>query len=62
MTQLHFNLEDPNFSKEPRDIYRMQTLEEHLSGHEEKHESHDPPADETLYDPKLYDYKNQGND
>jgi MoCo/4Fe-4S cofactor protein with predicted Tat translocation signal len=61
VTQLHFNLEDPNFSKEPRDIYRQQTLEEYLHGEHEKHESHDPPADETLYDPKLYDYQNQGN-
>ncbi|HKP46250.1 MAG TPA: TAT-variant-translocated molybdopterin oxidoreductase [Pyrinomonadaceae bacterium] len=61
VTQLHFNLEDPNFSKEPRDIYRIQTLAEHRSGQAEKHESHDPPPDETLYDPKLYNYQDQGN-
>ena len=62
VTQLHFNLEDPNFSKEPRDVYRQQTLEEYLHGDHEKHETHVPAKDETLYDPKLYDYQNQGND
>ncbi|MGI8835280.1 MAG: TAT-variant-translocated molybdopterin oxidoreductase [Pyrinomonadaceae bacterium] len=61
VTQLHFNLEDPNFSKEPRDIYRQQTLEEYLHGDHEKHESHVPAPDETLYDPKQFDYQNQGN-
>ncbi len=39
-TQLHFNLEDPNFSHEERDVVRSETLEEFLNGthHEEKHE------------------------
>jgi molybdopterin-containing oxidoreductase family iron-sulfur binding subunit len=51
-TQLHFNLEDPNFSNEPRDIIRSQTLEEFLNeGHLEKHEH------PTIY--PEYDYKNQ---
>ena len=59
-TQLHFNLEDPNFSKEPRDIIRSQTLEEYLQGKHETHEAEAPPKDDTLYDPNLYDYQNQG--
>jgi MoCo/4Fe-4S cofactor protein with predicted Tat translocation signal len=59
LTQQHFNMEDPNFSKEPRDIYRQQTLEQYLHG--ERHESEDPPKDDTLYHPELYDYQNQGN-
>ena len=51
-TQLHFNLEDPNFSNEPRDIVRSQTLDEFLhGGHHEKHEH------PTIY--PEYDYKNQ---
>jgi MoCo/4Fe-4S cofactor protein with predicted Tat translocation signal len=39
-TQLHFNLEDPNFSREERDIVRSETLEHYLHGekHDEKHE------------------------
>ena len=60
VTQLHFMLEDRNFSKEDRDILRSQTLEEYLKG-TPAGESHDPPAEETLYDPELFDYKNQGN-
>ncbi len=60
-TQLHFNLEDPNFSKEPRDIFRQQTLEEYLHGEHEGHQEKMPAKDDTLYDPKLYDYQNQGN-
>jgi MoCo/4Fe-4S cofactor protein with predicted Tat translocation signal len=53
-TQLHFLMEDPTFSKEPRDIFRSETLEEFLSG--KKHgEEHSLP---TLY--PGYDYKNQG--
>jgi molybdopterin-containing oxidoreductase family iron-sulfur binding subunit len=53
-TQLHFTMEDPNFSGEPRDIVRSQTLEQFLGG--EKHEEkHDLP---TIYPPE-YDYKNQ---
>ena len=51
-TQLHFNLEDPNFSNEPRDIIRSRTLEEFL--HEGHHEKHEHP---TIY--PEYDYKNQ---
>src|SRR5436190_8512825 len=31
-TQLHFNFEDPNFSKEDRDIVRSETLDEFLHG------------------------------
>jgi molybdopterin-containing oxidoreductase family iron-sulfur binding subunit len=53
-TQLHFTMEDPNFSGEPRDIVRSQTLDQFLKG--EKHEEkHDYP---TIYPPD-YDYKNQ---
>ena len=50
-TQLHFNMEDPNFAKEERDIVRSHTLEEFLKGdrHEEKHE------EPTLYQPYPYD-------
>jgi MoCo/4Fe-4S cofactor protein with predicted Tat translocation signal len=60
-TQLHFNMwEDDNFSHEDRDILRVKTLKEYLEDKPEKHESHDPGPDETLYDPKLYDYQNQG--
>jgi len=52
-TQLHFNLEDPRFSTEERDIVRSETLEQFLHG--EKHsEEHVHP---TLYPD--YDYKNQ---
>jgi molybdopterin-containing oxidoreductase family iron-sulfur binding subunit len=52
-TQLHFNLEDPRFSTEERDVVRSETLEEFLHGekHEEEH------AHPTLY--PGYDYKNQ---
>ena len=52
-TQLHFNLEDPNFSTEERDIVRSETLEQYLHGehHDEKH-SHPSIYPE-------YDYKNQ---
>ena len=53
-TQLHFTMEDPNFSGEPRDIVRQHTLEQFLGGerHEEKHEH------PTIYPPE-YNYKNQ---
>ncbi|MEO7970201.1 MAG: molybdopterin oxidoreductase, partial [bacterium] len=61
LTQQHFNMEDPNFSKEPRDIYRQQTLEQYLHGEHKEHESEEPAKDDTLYDPSLYDYQNQGN-
>jgi molybdopterin-containing oxidoreductase family iron-sulfur binding subunit len=60
VTQLHFMLEDRNFSKEDRDVLRSQTLEEYLKG-TPAGESHDPPEEETLYHPELFDYKNQGN-
>jgi MoCo/4Fe-4S cofactor protein with predicted Tat translocation signal len=60
VTQLHFMLEDRNFSKEDRDVLRSQTLEEYLKG-TPAGETHDPPAEETLYHPELFDYKNQGN-
>jgi Fe-S-cluster-containing dehydrogenase component len=52
-TQLHFNMEDPNFSHEERDVVRSETLEEFLHGtkHEKKHEH------ESVYEP--YPYKNQ---
>ena len=52
-TQQHFNLEDPNFAKEERDIVRSETLDHFLHG--EKHPEHEHP---TLYPPD-YDYKNQ---
>ncbi|MEP6913945.1 MAG: 4Fe-4S dicluster domain-containing protein, partial [bacterium] len=61
VTQLHFNMEDHNFSKEDRDILRTETLEDYLHGKHEKNEEHVPGPNETLYDPKLYDYQNQGN-
>ena len=51
-TQLHFNLEDPNFSTDQRDIVRTETLDHFLHG--EKHEKHEHPS---IY--PEYDYKNQ---
>ena len=60
VTQLHFMLEDKDFSKEDRDVLRSQTLEEYLKG-TPAGESHDPPPDDTLYHPELFDYQNQGN-
>ena len=51
-TQLHFNMEDPNFSKTDRDIVRSETLAEYLKG--ETHEEHPHPS---LY--PGFDYKNQ---
>ena len=52
-TQLHFNLEDPEFSRNERDIARTDTLEHflHDGGH---HEEHLHPS---IYPD--YDYKNQ---
>ena len=61
VTQLHFLLEDRDFSKEDRDVLRTQTLDEYLKG-TPAGESHEPPPDDTLYRPELFDYKNQGND
>jgi len=58
LTQQHFNMEDPNFSNKPRDIYRQQTLEEYLRGEHNEHESEMPAKDDTLY--PNYDYQNQG--
>ena len=52
-TQLHFNLEDPNFSTQERDVVRSENLEEFLHG-EQHHEEHKHP---TIY--PGYDYKNQ---
>jgi len=54
-TQLHFNLEDPNFSTEQRDVVRSETLQEFLHGEKSHDEKHEHP---TLYPPE-YDYKNQ---
>ena len=52
-TQLHFNLEDPNFAREERDIVRSQTLEQFLHGaHHEEHHEHP-----SLYE--AYPYKDQ---
>ena len=52
-TQMHFQMEDPNFSGEPRDIVRTDTLEHFLHG--EKHEEHEHRS---IYG-HPYDYKNQ---
>ena len=52
-TQLHFNLEDPEFSRTERDVVRSETLEHFLHG-EGHHEEHQHP---TIYPD--YDYKNQ---
>jgi MoCo/4Fe-4S cofactor protein with predicted Tat translocation signal len=52
-TQLHFNLEDPNFQREERDIVRSQTLEHFL--HDGGH--HDEHAHPSIYPD--YDYQNQ---
>ena len=61
VTQLHFMLEDRDFSKEDRDVLRSQTLDEYLKG-TPAGETRDPAPDDTLYHPELFDYKNQGND
>jgi molybdopterin-containing oxidoreductase family iron-sulfur binding subunit len=53
-TQLHFTMEDPNFSSEPRDIVRQHTLEEFLHDGEKHDEKHEHP---TIY--PGYDYQNQ---
>ena len=52
-TQLHFNLEDPEFSRNERDVVRSETLEAYLHG-DTHHEEHQHP---TIYPD--YDYKNQ---
>jgi MoCo/4Fe-4S cofactor protein with predicted Tat translocation signal len=57
-TQLHFNLEDPKFSTDERDIVRTETLEEFLHGEKMKHnEQHVHPS---LYPDHHWDYRNQG--
>jgi MoCo/4Fe-4S cofactor protein with predicted Tat translocation signal len=53
-TQLHFNLEDPAFSREERDIVRSETLEEFLHGEKPHDEKHEHPS---LY--PEYPYDNQ---
>lgn len=60
VTQLHFNMEDRDFSKEDRDIFRSQTLDDYVHGRHGEHLTHVPREDETLYDPKEFDYKAQG--
>jgi molybdopterin-containing oxidoreductase family iron-sulfur binding subunit len=55
-TQMHFNLEDPNFEREERDIVRSETLEHYLNA--EKHgDKHEHPS---IYPDHDWDYKNQG--
>ncbi len=56
-TQLHFNLEDPKFSTEERDVVRSQTLEEflHAGSEHAEEEKHEHPS---IYG-HPYDYKNQ---
>jgi molybdopterin-containing oxidoreductase family iron-sulfur binding subunit len=56
-TQLHFNLEDPKFSTEERDIVRSQTLEEFLHGEQTEHAEEEKHGHPTLY--PGYDYKKQ---
>ena len=56
-TQLHFNMEDYDFSKEDRDILRASTVEDYLHPkHEEHGEHHEDHG--SMYEP--FDYKNQG--
>jgi molybdopterin-containing oxidoreductase family iron-sulfur binding subunit len=55
-TQLHFNMEDYDFSKEDRDIVRAQTVEDYLHPQHDDHGAHE--EHESLYPP--FDYKNQG--
>ncbi|MDQ6654008.1 MAG: TAT-variant-translocated molybdopterin oxidoreductase [Acidobacteriota bacterium] len=54
VTQLHFSMEG-------RDILRTETLEDYMHGKHEAGETGAPPKDDTLYQPELYDYQNQGN-
>lgn len=53
-TQMHFNLEDLNFSREERDIARSDILEHYLKGAEQQEEHVHP----SLY--PEYDYQDQG--
>jgi molybdopterin-containing oxidoreductase family iron-sulfur binding subunit len=55
-TQLHFNLEDPRFSTEERDVVRSLTLGEFLQGGE-KHEGDEKHTHPSLYED--YPYTNQ---
>jgi molybdopterin-containing oxidoreductase family iron-sulfur binding subunit len=43
-TQLHFNFEDRDFSTEPRDVVRSQTLEQFLHGGQHEDEKHTNPS------------------
>ena len=52
-TQLHFNLEDPNFSKEEREVVISETLEEFRNGKRPDDKGNEP----SIYEP--YNYKNQ---
>src|SRR5262249_32254736 len=57
-TQLHFNLEDPKFSTEERDVVRSQTLDEFLhvgAGEHAEEEKHGHPS---IYG-RPYDYQDQ---
>jgi MoCo/4Fe-4S cofactor protein with predicted Tat translocation signal len=56
-TQLHFNMEDYNFSKQDRDILREQTLAEYLKGNDKEGHS-ESQRNITIY--PEYDYKAQG--
>jgi MoCo/4Fe-4S cofactor protein with predicted Tat translocation signal len=53
-TQLHFNLEDPDFSKEEREIVVSETVEEFRKGKRPEDTSNEP----SLYG-KPYNYQNQ---
>jgi MoCo/4Fe-4S cofactor protein with predicted Tat translocation signal len=52
-TQLHFNLEDPKFSTEERDVVRSQNLEQFLHG--EKHGEDEKHVHPSLYPDYPYD-------
>jgi len=53
-TQLHFNLEDPNFSKEEREIVISETFEEFRNGKRPEDKRNEP----SIYG-EPYNYKNQ---
>ncbi len=55
-TQLHFNLEDPKFSTEERDVVRSQTLEQFLHGEAHEDEKHAHPS---LYPDYPYDNQDE---
>jgi molybdopterin-containing oxidoreductase family iron-sulfur binding subunit len=56
-TQLHFNLEDPKFSTEERDVVRSQTLKEYLDGAHVEHAEEEKHGHPTIY--PGYNYKDQ---